>query len=428
MRSGHTNRNAWDPLDTGVWFNRKLGLARFEVILAGGPSRGSRRRRKKVPATTPAEALEKAAVFRKEILEPEGVPRPAHPTFGWYIERYFAGRRDTVASATWTSYEWIVKTKLLPRFAGRRLDEITMPEIREFFGWLKKTERPDGTRLSAPTINRIVACLRMLLRDGYDRGLVQAMPYRGRLPHEKEPQLQLELSEEERDRFLGSFDDEDSFRAELKRTRKVGRLTASSRFRSERRFGGGLLSDGDAATYYLARFRRYKPLFVVALETGLRRSDLLGLTWSNVDLKEGRIRLTTKKTKASVVIPMTHDCREALEECRRRPVVAEHVFAGEDGRPVSWTTVRRYFALAKSLAGITRRLRFHDLRHSYASRLASAGVSLSKIAKKLGHSTVRLSERYARPSDDDDAEIIAALEAASNKTPSKLTGMESGRA
>lgn len=69
-------------------------------------------------------------------------------------------------------------------------------------------------------------------------------------------------------------------------------------------------------------------------------------------------------------------------------------------KPLSWTTIQRYFEIAKGVAGVTRRFRFHDLRHTFGSTLASRGVSLQVIAKALGHASVRMSERYARPSQE----------------------------
>jgi len=73
-------------------------------------------------------------------------------------------------------------------------------------------------------------------------------------------------------------------------------------------------------------------------------------------------------------------------------------------------TIQTYFRKAKKIAGITRRFRFHDLRHRFASNLASAGVSLQVIARCLGHATTRMSERYARPDDASLRAVVAALD------------------
>jgi integrase len=162
----------------------------------------------------------------------------------------------------------------------------------------------------------------------------------------------------------------------------------------------------------------------VALETGLTQGDLLALRWSSVNLKEGWIRVSRSKTKVEAVIPISDLCREALSECLRRPVVGEKVFLTEIGQPFSVTAVNRYFAKAKTLAEITRRLRFHDLRHSFASLLASKGVSIQVIAKALGHSSPRMAERYARPSEES---LKAITEALNSSKPGSASSVRNGK-
>ena len=146
-------------------------------------------------------------------------------------------------------------------------------------------------------------------------------------------------------------------------------------------------------------------VFVIALETGLRKSDLLNLLWPQVDLPGGFIRVFMRKTKRFAVIPISSLCREALLACKARPVASRFVFTNADGTRVAEMAVRRAFLLAKRLAGITRRFRFHDFRHSAAVTLASEGVSPQVIQQVLGHASLRMSERYLRVN-------VAALDAA----------------
>jgi integrase len=140
-----------------------------------------------------------------------------------------------------------------------------------------------------------------------------------------------------------------------------------------------------------------RPFFVVALTTGLRLGDLCRLSWENVRWKEGWIQLVMEKTKREVIVPIAAPCAAALRECQARPVVGELVFVDEGGLPLSITRIRRTFALAKKLAGITRKVRFHDLRHTYGSSLASDGLSLAIIGKVMGHADQATTARYARP-------------------------------
>ncbi|MEO8378280.1 MAG: site-specific integrase, partial [Acidobacteriota bacterium] len=161
----------------------------------------------------------------------------------------------------------------------------------------------------------------------------------------------------------------------------------------------------DAANEYWERFRALRPFFVVALTTGLRLGDLCRLSWKDVRWTDGWIQLVMEKTEREVVVPISAACEASLRECRARTVVGECVFVDEAGAPLSITRIRRTFAIAKQLAGITRTVRFHDLRHTYGSSLASEGLSLAIISKVMGHADQATTARYARP----DARVLGAV-------------------
>jgi integrase len=380
---------------------------------------GKVRKRKTVEVETRDDALLRWKRFKDQVLA--GQIETTDQTFADYAARHLEDYVRRVRPSTAKSYAYFVRNHLLPFFSETRLSGINMSVIREFHGHLKTK------RLSASTINDALAVLRLLVRDAYDRGLLQALPYRGRFPHEKTTLPRLELSPEELTRFLSAFEDEDLFRRHFATTRALGRIGESSRFHGPRRFGGGLRPDGRALGYYFERFRSLKPFFVIALETGLRKKDLLSLRWSCVDLEGGWIRVTTRKTGQEVQIPLSTRCRESLLSCRALGVISEVVFTNDEGTPLSWTSVQSYFNLAKSLGGITRRFRFHDLRHTFGCRLASAGVSLQVIAKAMGHASIRMTERYARPSEEAMQAVRRALDGLSNAQVSgQVAGRQSG--
>ena len=130
-----------------------------------------------------------------------------------------------------------------------------------------------------------------------------------------------------------------------------------------------------------------------------------------------------EKTKGEAVIPISPVCSAALKERRRIAPFAEGVFLNADGTEVGEQRLARAFALAKRIAGIKRRLRFHDLRHTWASKLASRGVSIQVISKALGHTSTRMTERYAKPSDEAMNAIVEALSGSrmtSGMTPEPL--------
>jgi site-specific recombinase XerD len=116
-----------------------------------------------------------------------------------------------------------------------------------------------------------------------------------------------------------------------------------------------------------------------------------------------------RKTKRPVLLPIVPKVRAELDTCRKRPVMSAYVLLTPEGRPYSESTIKRYFKTAKAIAGIHRRFRFHDQRHTFASTLASKGINSFTLRDLLGHSSTRTTERYARPSTEVFAAVAEAL-------------------
>ena len=151
-------------------------------------------------------------------------------------------------------------------------------------------------------------------------------------------------------------------------------------------------SEGERLALLEAISPAFHRLLVVACESGLSRGDLLALDWSSVSLSEGLLRVARLKTGVESVIPLSAACRAALG-----PQGTGLVFRTARGRGIGVSALNRAWRAAKAAAGIERRLRWHDLRHGFASRCASGGVSLLVLKAALGHSSLRTVERYARP-------------------------------
>ena len=138
---------------------------------------------------------------------------------------------------------------------------------------------------------------------------------------------------------------------------------------------------------------------------------MLDLLWTCVF--PDYIELKTEKTKKKAHIPLSQACKAALLECLMQPKTGARVFLNDEGRPFSETTFKRYFAIAKKLAGITRRFRVHDMRHSFGSTLGDENVSLLHIQRAFGHSTPKMSLRYIHMSDESlNSAISTALDRA----------------
>jgi len=130
-----------------------------------------------------------------------------------------------------------------------------------------------------------------------------------------------------------------------------------------------------------------RPLVTVALHTGMRRGELLGLTWRDVDLRGGHLTLDPGHTKSGHgrKLPMNATARATLETLRASAPVQgldASVFPGPDGGD-ALSTLRRAYPKAVRAAGLGA-FRFHDLRHSHASFLVQAGVPSTPCATCSG--------------------------------------------
>ena len=152
-----------------------------------------------------------------------------------------------------------------------------------------------------------------------------------------------------------------------------------------------------------AEDRQDAELVRVAAYTGLRQGELRALRWSDVGddvltvsraLSAG-VESGTKGGKARHV-PLVPQAAAALERLRERgdfTAPDELVFCNWLGRPLDESALRRRFMAARDAAGL-RPLRFHDLRHTYGSLLASGGVSVTDIQAAMGHADVQTTARY----------------------------------
>ncbi len=151
------------------------------------------------------------------------------------------------------------------------------------------------------------------------------------------------------------------------------------------------------------------PVVVLALATGARKMELLGLTWADVDLRRAQITLQHTKNRERRVLPLTGHAFEAVQQlATRRRIDTPLLFPGAAGRhPLD---IRYAWAQAVREAGITD-FRFHDLRHSAASYLAMTGASVIEIAEILGHKTMQMVKRYTHLSAAHTAGVVARMNA-----------------
>jgi len=162
----------------------------------------------------------------------------------------------------------------------------------------------------------------------------------------------------------------------------------------------------------------------LALHTGMRRGEMLGLEWRRVDLRSDLIYLDAKHTKTNRrrSIPLNSAARDAL--LSRARFRSEHcpdcrwVFAHKSGCQIR--DIKHSFTSACRRVGIDD-FRIHDLRHTCAAWLVQAGVPLDRVRDLLGHTSIATTEIYAHLAPENVREVVNILTARSHFSHSDVS-------
>lgn len=161
------------------------------------------------------------------------------------------------------------------------------------------------------------------------------------------------------------------------------------------------------------RFPEHEAEFDLALHTGMRRGEQYRLRWEDVNLTVGIISIPRSKPGRRRHLPINSVARSALEALWGRADGAGYVYPGSMGpREKDW---RRWFEDAVQIARI-QDFRWHDLRHTFASRLIMAGVDLRTVQELMGHKTIAMTVRYAHLAPGHQQEAIERLTAGPTST------------
>ena len=141
-------------------------------------------------------------------------------------------------------------------------------------------------------------------------------------------------------------------------------------------------------------------IVVLALLTGARQGELCSLKWSDVSLQEAMLTFRDTKNGETRAVPLSHDGLEILKRrfCDRRIGGDDWVFPAE--KSSGHVEVSKRFARISKKAGLEN-FRFHDLRHTAASRMAIAGIPILQMQELLGHKSMSMTKRYShlRPTE-----------------------------
>ena len=147
-----------------------------------------------------------------------------------------------------------------------------------------------------------------------------------------------------------------------------------------------------------------KPIVTVALQTGMRKGEILNLQWNNIDFEYGFIELLKTKSGKARKIPISDKLWQVLNNQNKNN---KYVFINpETGLP--YVDIKKSFNKAKEEAGI-KDFRFHDLRHTVATRLVEKGIDLLVVMDILGHTNIETTMRYAHPIPKRKQDAISVL-------------------
>lgn len=367
------------------------------------PVTGKRRRKWHGSWRTKKEAEAARARLVTQVHEGEYVERDgvtvAELVDRWLRDLAIAGRKPS----TIQSYEEMIQRYVVPHLGSVRVQALTTEQLDRLYHWLRTEGRADGKGgLSARSVQYVATITSKMLKDAAVRkGLLSRNPAEyATKPSAEAPEMDHWSIDEVR-RFLGH-------------------------------------AEGDP----------FHALFTLALTTGMRRGEIAGLRWDEVDLdgaflrvvrarvrgRNGGARVSTPKTKRSrrridldphtVAVLRRHRAAQAQERLAAGAAWQDtegHVFTDGEGKPVRPDYLpRRLIRLAKE-AGV-RPIRFHDLRHTYATIALEAGEHPKVVSERLGHSTVAITlDTYSHVTH------ALAAEAASRIASTIFGATEAGR-
>lgn len=339
---------------------------------------------------TPDEAREAARMHLVDVwkgVDPAAAKRAekARMTFAAFVTDHY---EPWATAQRKTGDE---QTARLRAVFGPTLNVLRLDEISAFH-----VERWRSARLKADaqveTVNRDLSVLRGALSRALEWGLLSTHPL-----------AKLKASKSDRRatiRFL-SPDEEKRLRRAL--------ADRDNRRRTEREHANEWRRERSYAEWpvYGTYTDHLTPIVLLALNTGLRRGELLALRWPDVDLTRALLTVRGEDAKSGQTrhIPLNSEAVDVLATWRRDDA-AGVVFAGREGEPMD-DIKTAWLKLVHSAK--VNAFRFHDLRHTFASKLVMAGVDLNTTRELLGHSDLKMTLRYAHLAPEHKAAAVAKL-------------------
>lgn len=377
----------------GSVYRRKDSKRWWFKVELGADEAGKRQRIQQGGFRTRKEA-DTALASAITRLQENSYVAPAKTTFGTFLrDEWLPAIEPTIQASTLSSYRMNINKHVIPGLGGMKLQAITPKALNTFYAGLLASGRVNGKGgLSPKTVRNIHVIVRRALGDAVRWGTAQ----RNAAQFASPPKLS-------------------ASRREMK-TWTAEQLRAFLDY----------ASDHD-----------YHPAFYLSANTGMRRGEILGLRWGDIDFEANRLSVRqtviTVDYEIRVGGPKTERGRRSIaldsktvavlkahakRQKKDRLALAEHyqdhdlVFPRADGRPLHPDLFSQMFDRAVASSGLPR-VRLHDLRHTHATLALAAGVHPKVVSERLGHSSVSFTldvYSHAIPAmQEDAAEKVAGL-------------------
>ena len=339
----------------GSIFLRKDGRWEGRVVVGYGDN--GYPKTKSVTAKTKGECKEKLQALKEQCGRTTDRLKPDMPFGDWLDFWYQNFSKPKIRLTTQLSYEGRIYTHIIPEIGKIPLNKLSQNDLQQFYARLKKGGRKRfveqyGEGLSDRMVRSCHTTCRTALEKAVIEGLITTNPAIGcKLPPKKAKEMQV-LTQAEILRFLTQ-----------------------------------------------AKEEGYYEMFLLELTTGMRRGEIIGLKWRDLNLQTGELRITRQvvktgksteisapKTKSSVrTILLPSDMVALLAELKKQ-TKGEWIFPSpvKEGEPRNPTAVYHRFQLILERSHC-KKVRFHDLRHTFATMALENGMDIKTLSAMIGH-------------------------------------------
>ena len=356
--------------------------------------------RRRVSAKTQMECRRKLDALKQQHAHGTLTDRAKQHTLAGYLDRWLAGVKVRVRPTTHERYAELLRLHVTPTLGKKRLDSIKPDDVQRLYALLLTKEvdagqarKPGvGAALSPRTVHHVHTVLHTALEQAVKWGYLAR----------------------------NVCDVVDAPKVPARELRAPSSEDAAA------------LLDAATADPLLT-------LWTLAVYSGARQGELLGLQWPDVDLEGGRLTIArtllqttrggipayappkTARSRRTLALP--EEAMQALRTHRQRQLEQRlllgtdysdyHlVFASAIGTPLGYRNVSRSFKAALVRAGLPATIRFHDLRHGHATALRRAGTDIKTVSERLGHSSIGITaDLYTHAVPQADVDAAQALQA-----------------